>query len=237
VGILALDTSALTAALAIRTAERVVREASPGFARRHASGLVPAVRALLESSGMNVRHLRAIGVGLGPGSFNGLRVGLAAAKTLAYATGCDLVGLDSLEAIAMGQPSPGSIVVIADAQRAEVFRARFVRSGEGGVRRLGPTAIVSVSELVAELRPGDVVAGQALEKLRSSVRFPEDVVLASPAYCAPTGAALLALTDAALKEERRSDLAALEPVYIRRSAAEEKVLQATALLDSGMPRP
>jgi tRNA threonylcarbamoyladenosine biosynthesis protein TsaB len=223
-GILALDTSALTVALAVRTAGGVVREASHGFARPHASGLVPAIRALLVSSGMNVRHLRAIGVGLGPGSFTGLRVGLTAAKTLAYATGCDLVGLDSLEAIAIGQSQPGSVVVIADAQRAEVFRARFLRSAEGGVQRLGPTQVVSVSQLVDELRPRDIVAGQALEKLRSSLHFPEDVVLASVDHCIPTGVALLALTQAALKEGSRIDPAALEPVYIRRSAAEEKAL-------------
>jgi tRNA threonylcarbamoyladenosine biosynthesis protein TsaB len=218
-----MDTSMTVATLAVRDAGGKISQAPPDFAQRHARGLIPAVRSLFETAGFNVRNLAAIGVGLGPGSFTGLRVGVTAAKVLAYASGCPLVALDTFEAIAMGaSDSSGAIVVAADAQRGEVFRGRFIRSDEGLVHRLGPTEIVTLAQLRDELEPGEVIAGQVLEKDGRAMDFRQGVVLAPAGRCAPSARSLLTLTDRGLLEGRLSDLAQLEPVYIRRSAAEEK---------------
>ncbi len=101
-------------------------EAESDPARRHGRGLIPAIAALLALEGLAVADLDAVAVGLGPGSYTGLRIGLTAAKTLAYAAGKPLVPLDSLEAIARNAPDDARQVVVAvDAQRGDAYLAEF----------------------------------------------------------------------------------------------------------------
>src|SRR5688572_4071308 len=86
-------------------------------ARRHARDLVPAAADLLAGLGWKARELDGVVVSLGPGSYTGLRVGLMSAKTLAYATGCALVGVETFAAIArQAPPEARSVAVLADAQ-------------------------------------------------------------------------------------------------------------------------
>jgi tRNA threonylcarbamoyladenosine biosynthesis protein TsaB len=198
--------------------------AAPPDDRRHASGLLPAIAGLLRGAGLRAADLGAIGVGLGPGSFTGLRVGLAAAKALAYAVGCPLVGLDSLEAIARGAPADArTIRVAADAQRGELFAADFARDEPGAApRRLGSTRIVAAEAWLGALAEGDLVLGPALDRPALAARLPAFVGRAGPDGDRPGAEALLALLAEAVAEGRRDDPFALEPTYLRRSAAEEK---------------
>src|SRR4051794_26395153 len=103
--ILAIDTSTTRAAVAISTRGGAVHVAPDGGDRRHGRSLLPGVRAVLGAAGLAAGDLDFMAVGLGPGSYTGLRIGLTAAKTLAYATGRPLVGLDSLEVIARNAPA------------------------------------------------------------------------------------------------------------------------------------
>src|SRR5262245_62607793 len=97
--VLAIDTSTERAVLALSGVDGRLCVATIDAARRHGRDLVPGIRGLLDSAGVSVGDLEAIAVGLGPGSYTGLRVGVTAAKTLAYVTGVALLGLDSLHAI------------------------------------------------------------------------------------------------------------------------------------------
>src|SRR5947208_1277721 len=90
--ILALDTSTSYSALAIQRADAAVFYATPDPSQKHGRSLLPAVRDLLAEAGLSVSDLDALAVGLGPGSYTGLRIGLTAAKTLAFAKGKRLVG-------------------------------------------------------------------------------------------------------------------------------------------------
>src|SRR4051794_8320527 len=96
--LLALDTSTPVAAVALARGDGDVLVAPSDPDPRHGRALLPMVRDLLARSGLALRDLDVLAVGLGPGSYTGLRIGLTAAKTLAYATGVPLIGLDSLEA-------------------------------------------------------------------------------------------------------------------------------------------
>ena len=94
---------------------------------------------LLATGGLRAREIEVIGVGLGPGSYTGLRVGVTAAKTLAYVTGAALVGLDSLEAVAWNAPGTAlRVSVVADAQRGDVYSAEFMRQRTGRAAGLYP---------------------------------------------------------------------------------------------------
>src|SRR5262245_12524870 len=134
--LLALDTSTHNAALIVLRADGRTFAFVGDAAERHGRGLVPRIQELLRDSGLVPRDLDAIGVGLGPGSYTGVRVGLTTAKTLAYALGKPLVGLDSLEMIA--QNAPGSVrrvSVVADAQRGDLSEAAFIRQSQGELVR------------------------------------------------------------------------------------------------------
>ena len=127
--LLALDTSTNWAAVALARDGQGPRVAPPEPDRRHGRGLIPAISALLAAEGATVRDLGAVAVGLGPGSYTGLRIGLTAAKCLAYAADRPLIGLDTLDAIARNAPPGASrVVVVVDAQRGDGYVAEFDRA-------------------------------------------------------------------------------------------------------------
>ena len=95
----------------------------------HTTRLVPALEALFLEAGRAPRELVAIGVVLGPGSFTGLRVGLAAAEGLSAALGVPAFGIDSLAALAMRSDGQGEGVALLDARRRQVYARRFRREG------------------------------------------------------------------------------------------------------------
>jgi tRNA threonylcarbamoyladenosine biosynthesis protein TsaB len=222
VNVLAIDTSTLHAAVVVRRADGAEFHAPVDPDSRHGRRLIPSIRDMLAEAGLEVSDLGAIAVGTGPGSFTGLRIGLTAAKTLAYVNDTPLVALDSLEVLAWGAPQ-GALRIAAwvDAQRQDVFTADFARPHPGGpLRRASPTRLESAYATLADLAPGTYLV--VAEPLRSRFNWPPDIVLAPAAAAFPDGRALLRLALAALEEGRRDDPWSLEPLYLRRSAAEEK---------------
>jgi tRNA threonylcarbamoyladenosine biosynthesis protein TsaB len=231
VNLLALETSTTAAAVALLDRSGAVRAAPLDPSRRHGRGLLPAIRDLLAEAGLTARDLDAVAVGLGPGSFTGLRVGVMAAKALAYATGCRLIGLDSLAVFARGAP-PGArrVAVAGDAQRGDVFVADFERAAAGGeLVRTGETRLEPGAAWAAALAPGTAVVGPGLGRM--GLAFPEGVLVGGPEAEVPDPLALLDVARLAAAAGRADDPYALEPFYIRRSAAEEK---ATAARPSGV---
>lgn len=100
--------------------------------RQHASLLLPTLQELLAEHGLTVSDLSAVGIGTGPGSYTGLRVGLASAQGLADGLGVPLGGTPSLEAAAWRQLQPGQEAWLAwDARRGNVYAARYLRSENG----------------------------------------------------------------------------------------------------------
>ena len=220
--LLAWDTSTLHAALALVLAEGRVLTAAPDPSRRHGRGLIPAIRDLLAGASLKPADLGALAVGLGPGSYTGLRIGLTAAKTLAYAIGRPLVGLDSLELLARNAP-PGAarIAVVADAQRGDLYAADFERPSAGApIARLGPTRVVGRADWLAALEPGTIVLGPGLDRLEAP--RPDHLEFLGPPADRPDPRHLAELALEATRDGRLVDPRSVEPVYLRRSAAEEQ---------------
>src|SRR5208337_2248427 len=111
--ILALETSELTGSVAVAADGKVLAELQLDPQQRSAQWLAPAIRSLLERVGWQPREIGLIAVTIGPGSFTGLRVGVATAKILAYATGAQVLGIGTLEAIATA--APDGVVAISAA--------------------------------------------------------------------------------------------------------------------------
>jgi tRNA threonylcarbamoyladenosine biosynthesis protein TsaB len=223
--VLALDTATPRAAIAVATSGGAIHVARPDPQARHGRNLVPAIRDLLRQAGLEVRAIDLFAAGLGPGSYTGLRVGLTAAKLLAYAAGRPLVGFDSLEAIAWNAPEDAvRITVIADAQRGDLYTADFGRDVPGAalVRRR-PTGIESLAGWAGRLAPGTLVLGPALEREQVRGALPAQVQAPDALDDAnwPDARRLPQLACDLWQSGRREDPWFLEPLYLRRSAAEE----------------
>jgi tRNA threonylcarbamoyladenosine biosynthesis protein TsaB len=220
--LLVVDTSTDRAMVVLDLADGRPFEAPAGTSRQHGRALLASVQSLLTNAGVRPFDLSAIGVGLGPGSFTGLRIGLTAAKTLAYAVGCPLFTFDSLEAIAGNAPNEAlRVVAIGDAQRGDLFAADFAREEPGGpLRRTAPTRLERADSWPATLRDGTFIVGPALG--RAEPPWPPGVVRCDGAAGYPAGQRMIELVREQMMRGQPVDPWFLEPEYTRRSAAEEK---------------
>ena len=154
-----LDTSTPSTAVAVLSPPLELRDdPGPGERPRHAERLLPLLEQALERSGGSWDAVERLCVGVGPGGFTGLRLGIATARALAQARAIPLVGVSSLEALAA--PHAAALAVI-DARRGEVFAAGW-RDGE---RFLDPVAIAPAA-LAAQVVPGMLAIGDGAVKFR-----------------------------------------------------------------------
>jgi tRNA threonylcarbamoyladenosine biosynthesis protein TsaB len=124
--ILALDTATDKGSLALVAGERVSGEWALESQGTYLTRLLPGIQGLLQETGHRLAELAAIAVGIGPGNFTGLRIGLATAKALAWSLGLPLVPVSTLEVLAAQFPhQPHPVGVILDAKRQEVFWGLF----------------------------------------------------------------------------------------------------------------
>lgn len=136
--LLAINTSTPQFSLAfLRKTGSLVAEQIVSAPSRNFQALVPAFHNLLEASGTDPKDFSSVAVAVGPGSFTGLRVGIAFAKGLCQGLGIPIIGVSSLEALA-GQVVDTSIPIcpLIDSRRGEVFTALFHRSREGNLVRM-----------------------------------------------------------------------------------------------------
>lgn len=143
--LLALDTSTPAVTVALHDGERVLAEATTVDPRRHTELLMPLVTTVLEQAGATRRDLTELAVGVGPGPFTGLRVGLAAARTMGDVLGLPVHGVCSLDVLARGvlatDPPGEPFVVATDARRREVYWATYDAAGtRTGGPDVGPAA-------------------------------------------------------------------------------------------------
>jgi tRNA threonylcarbamoyladenosine biosynthesis protein TsaB len=188
--------------------------------RRNARDLAPTVADLLREQEWKAADLDAILVSRGPGSYTGLRVGIMSAKTLAYATRCALIGIDTFDSIARQCPPECERVdVLSDAQQDKVYVQSFARQ-DGEMHPAGDLAIRPLSEWLASRDAQGWVTGPGLVKWRE--KLPSDIPVVPPSLWEPTVESLLALGLARYESGQRDDPFALEPLYLRASSAEEQ---------------
>ena len=228
--VLALETSTPQGIIALGLSDGQILCSGPEISRQHACTLVPAIQKLLDTAGLKLDQVEAIAVGLGPGSFTGLRVGLTVAKTLSYATGARLIGLPSLEVIACNLRNPlKKPVVVADAQRGEWYVARYQQAGPEPTGRpiaTRPLSIEPVQRVIETLDPDEVLLGPSIDRLRSRAELPAGVAVCEPGRDYPEAEPLVRLARVALLAGVFENPMSLEPIYVRKSAAEEKADQA-----------
>lgn len=220
--IVALETSGKAGEVALADGRNILAEGKLDPRQRHTQLLVPTIRDLLAQVGWRATDVQLIAISIGPGSYTGLRVGLTCAKTLAYATGAEVAAVNTLEAIACNAPAEARRVsVISDAQRQEVYRAEFSREQAGAALKMTQTtAIVPVRQWVDALAAESVVFGPGLRRFRDLV--PQSIAIAPESLWDPRASAVAQLGYDQYLAGRRDDYLQLQPLYFRKSAAEEK---------------
>jgi tRNA threonylcarbamoyladenosine biosynthesis protein TsaB len=220
--LLILETSSRAGQVALAVGAAVLHVRRLDDARRHARDLAAAVRALLGAQGWTAAELDGVIVSRGPGSYTGLRVGVMSAKTLAYATGCALLAVDTFAAIALQSPDEALLVdVIADAQQDRLYVQRFERAtAVGAFECRAPLSIRPFAEWVSTLVPPVWVSGPGVQGRED--RLPAGVRLSPPSCWDPHPQSLLRLGLARYLSGERDDVWMLEPLYLRPSSAEEQ---------------
>jgi tRNA threonylcarbamoyl adenosine modification protein YeaZ len=198
--LLAFDTATPHVTVALHDGTRVVATYSSTEAMRHGEMLAPGIAAVLADAGALSQDVTAIAVGVGPGPFTGLRVGLVTARTMAHALGIPVYGVCTLDVLAAEAQDAGleDVVVATDARRKEVYLATYDARG----RVAGP--------LVA--RPADVATAQTVVG-RGPVLYPEAFPHAAP----PEHPSAAVLCEVVVAE--RVELLDPEPLYLRRPDA------------------
>jgi tRNA threonylcarbamoyl adenosine modification protein YeaZ len=210
--LLAFDTATPAVTVALRGDEGVLAEHTVLDARRHGELLAPGIERVLAAAGRSRAELTAVAVGVGPGPFTGLRVGLMTARALGDALEIPVHGvctLDILAAAALAGAGPGrDFAVATDARRREVYWAEYDARG----RRRSDPAVDRPAEIAAKLT-GRPVAGQGPVLYPDSFPQPLEPALPSAAVLAELTARLLAADPGALLPPY--------PLYLRRPDAVE----------------
>lgn len=219
--ILALETTERIGTLAAMCDGKLLLELELDSRQRTAESLAPGLQDLLRRVRWLPADVELVAVTTGPGSFTGLRVGVVTAKTFAYSVGAEVLGIDTLEAIAAAAPAEVSALAVAvDAQRGDVVAQSWRRDADGWFRAAGTARLVAIDDWLAGLDRGTLLSGPVLGKL--AARLPDGVTPLPPQFWSPTAAMVAKLAARDHAAGRRDDLWCLVPRYSRQSAAEEK---------------
>ena len=226
--LLAFETSAKAASVALFDGEKLLGESYQNTGLTHSQTLMLMAEDLLKNCGAAVSDLTAVAVAAGPGSFTGVRIGVSAAKGLAWGKELPCYGVSTLEAMALGLGvQDGYILPTMDARRNQVYTALFVAEN-GCVSRLFEDSAIALSELKEKL-PSDkpiflVGDGSALTYNTLSETVPN--LILPPEYKMHQRAVGVGLAaNKAIARGENGDAASLTPNYLRLSQAERERLE------------
>ena len=231
--ILGIDTSTPIGSVALIDGEHIVAEHTLNIVQAHSSRLMPAIDTVLKWGDITAAELDGCAVGTGPGSFTGIRIGIATIKSLCYALDKPIVGVSTLEAIAYNlRWNEGLICPILDARRNEVYGAIF-RGGDEWQRLSDDsclpieTFLASITESgearLAEIENGRALllqctfVGDGLETYADAVRatLGEEIRFADAIFNVPRGATIAHLGAQRLQNRDSDNYWTLVPNYVR----------------------
>ncbi len=216
--LLSVDSSAVTASVALTDGEKVIKSEFINAGLTHSETLLPMIKRVME--GHSFDELEAIAITAGPGSFTGVRIGVATVKGLAFNRDIPCISVSVLEAIAHNFCDEDCVVcAVMDARRMQFYNALF-EVKNGVVSRLCEDRAISIDDLRKEISGYDrvIVAGDGAVLFCENIGL-DNVILADEEKRWQNG---VGVTKAALNKEKNS-AAALMPVYLRLSQAEREL--------------
>ncbi len=214
--LLAIDTATRYASLALHDGGCVRAEITWETSDRHTVELMPRIAWLLEQMDATARDLTGLAVSIGPGSFTGLRVGLAIAKGLALANAIPIAGIPTLDVIARAQVvTSGGLVAVLQAGRGKLAAMRY-RRARGEWRSNGEATLTTIERIGAEWDTPTWLCGELDAAARESIRarLGARVRLVEPARSLRRAGFLAELGWQRLRAGDVDDLDTLKPIYI-----------------------
>ena len=221
--VLAFDTSTASGSVAVRGEDGAVRQELLPEGRPASETLLPGIDRVLAGAGLRHGQVQALAVGTGPGTFTGLRVGLATAKGWAAASRLQVVGVPSFDALALPiLLTAHPVLVAADARKGEVYAAAYrCLSAEGLPQRDGEVVLAGPAEAAARLSAwypsGALLVGTAREMVIPFMS--KDLVMVGPSDPHPRAWAVLELGERLLARGMGAEPHRLVPFYVRRPDA------------------
>jgi tRNA threonylcarbamoyladenosine biosynthesis protein TsaB len=207
--VLVFDTSTRGLSLAVADGARILRYRNLRSIKVLSSSIMPAIQAILKSSGVKLSAVEGLIVGVGPGSFTSLRVGLATAKALAFANKISAVGVSSLDLVAMNVKGDGPVCVMNDARRGLVYACLYEKKGSS-LKRLSDYLLVKPEEVIAKVS-GGVVIGDAIPVYRSLLKQHSFKLIEDEKLYFPDARHLITLGYESLRNAKSEQLA---PIYL-----------------------
>ena len=222
--ILALETSAKAVSAAVSEDGRILASGYQDTGLTHSRTLMPIVEHILKNTDLTVQDCDVIAVAAGPGSFTGIRIGVSAAKGLAFAAEKPAVGVSTLAAMARNVAWLDGLVICAmDARRQQVYNALF-QAENGTLTRLTPDRAISLEDLAAEVK-GDqrpkIIVGDGARLCYNALSEQGISCRMAPPHLVMQSAVSVALEAEALaKDGHLATAQDLQPVYLRPAQAQ-----------------
>jgi tRNA threonylcarbamoyladenosine biosynthesis protein TsaB len=222
--VLALETSTPQSSVALGTEQGIIASMTFSWGRGHSEIVTPAIDRLLRWTEIDPRQIVGVAVGLGPGLFTGLRVGVSTARAIAQVLGCSVVGIPSLDGLAFGvRHSRWKIGAAIDGKRGQMFYA-FYRPVPGGVARETEYQVGPPDRIIADLdATGEdtlLVGNGALLYRRQLQEAATRLEFASVSLAFPVASSLLELSVPRFQREEAQRPEQVVPLYVRKSDAE-----------------
>jgi tRNA threonylcarbamoyladenosine biosynthesis protein TsaB len=217
--ILGIETATAICGAALIDDGQLLAEYKLNIKHVHAEKLLAIVDTVLSDAGLTVIALDGIAVSIGPGSFTGLRIGLSAAKGLAYAANKPIVAVPTLDALAFNvvalcaANSELQICPVVHARGDEVYYALYRVEGND-MTLISDYVAIAIHDLAAQLRAPTIFVGNAVEQIANcSLAIDSLIPPQTLQLCSPTSVAMLGLDK--LRRGDTADVAAVEPFYLK----------------------
>ncbi len=222
--IVAIETSSRIGSVAVACGGHVSGQRQFSKAMRHAVELMPAIRDLTRQQGWKPRDIQHVYVSAGPGSFTGIRIAVAIARTLQQALGCKLISVPTVDVLAANAPANAlHLAVLLDAKRGQVYAARYQRhAGSGALHRTHGPVLADPREFLSQAPRPLHILGEGIDYHRDAIAGSEGEIIEVDRPLWQAQAAMVHKLGWALAQSGAFiDRDLLLPIYLRKAEAEE----------------
>ena len=218
--VLGIDTSGYANTIGVADDGRILADFVFETRNESLAKIMLNVDSVLKEASLGLEDIDGFGVGLGPGSWTGIRIGVTVGKIFAYCTGKPVKGISTLEVLAYGARDCHTLICpIVDAGARETMYAAFYRSGNNGIHQVGDYYVGDLPGLTEMIKEPVVLVAADVPRYRNVMSQLLKSITIEALENAPSGAAVALLAAARLQSGEHDDTLALAPLYLKESTA------------------